>query len=102
MIKQLTTGIIVLSTLLLVGCQTSSAIKNASTDGMANMFTCDKIATAFAAYDQDKSSFSALEQITGMIGIDSSNFDSSKTASYFGNVKIGVNTALMLKGCSVM
>jgi hypothetical protein len=37
-----------------------------------------------------------------MIGIDSNNFDSSKTASYFGNVKTGVNTALMLKGCSAI
>ena len=67
---------------------------------MANMFTCEKIATAFDAYDQDKNSFPALERITGIIGIDSCNFDSSKTASYFGNVKTGVNKFLMLKYCS--
>lgn len=34
---------------------------------MANMFRCEKIATA---YDQDKNSFPGLEQITGIIGID--------------------------------
>ena len=102
MIKKISTGIIALTSLLLVGCQTSNAIKNASADGMANMLTCEKIATTFDAYDQDKNSFAALEQITGMVGIDSSSFDSSKTASYFGMVKTGVNTALMLKGCSVM
>ncbi|PKG80972.1 hypothetical protein CXF85_19595 [Colwellia sp. 75C3] len=102
MIKKISTSIIALTTVFLVGCQTSNAIKNAAADGMANMFTCEKIATAFDAYDQDKNSFPALEQITGMIGIDSSNLDSSKTASYFGNVKTGVNTALMLKGCSAI
>ncbi|MFQ3312626.1 MAG: hypothetical protein ACI8SC_001808 [Colwellia sp.] len=102
MIKTISTSIIALSTVLLVGCQTSNAIKSATENGMADMFTCEKIATAFDAYDQDKNSFLALEQITGMIGIDSSNFDSSKTASYFSNVKTGVNTVLMLKGCSVI
>ena len=88
--------------MLLVGCQTTNAIQSASADGMGKMFTCEKIATAFDAYDQDKSSFSALEQITGMVGIDSKNIDSSKAASYFGNIKTGVNTALMLKGCSTI
>ncbi len=83
--------------MLLVGCQTSNAIKSAAGDVIANMFRCEKIATA---YDQDKNSFPALEQITGIIGIDSCNFDSSKTASYFGNVKTGVNKVLMLKYCS--
>lgn len=95
-------SIVALTATLLMGCQTSNAIRSASSDGMANMFTCEKIATTFDAYDKDKNSFPALQQITNMVGIDSSNFDSSNTASYFGMVKTGVNTALMLKGCSVM
>jgi len=102
MIKIVNISIVALTAVLLTGCQTSNAIKNASSDGMADMFTCDKIETTFDAYDQDKNSFPALQQITDMVGIDSSNFDSSNTASYFGMVKTGVNTALMLKGCSAM
>jgi len=99
MIKIMNISAMVLSVALLAGCQTSNAIKNASSDGMANMFTCDKIETTFDAYDKDKNSFPALQQITDMVGIDSSSFDRSNTASYFGMVKSGVNTALMLKGC---
>ena len=102
MIKIVNISIVALTAVLLTGCQTSNAIKNASSDGMANMFTCDKIEMTFDAYDQDKNSFPALQQITDMVGIDSSNFDSSNTASYFGMVKTGVNTALMLKGCPAM
>ena len=100
MIKQISTGIIVITSILLFGCQTSNAIKTASADGMANMLTCEKIATTFDAYDQDKNSFSALEKMTDMVGINSSTFDTSAAASYFGMVKTGVNTSLMLKGCS--
>lgn len=102
MIKKMNISVVAPTAILLMGCQTSNAIRSASSDGMANMFTCDKIETAFDAYDKDKNSFYALQQITKMVGIDSSNFDSSKTVSYFGMVKTGVNTALMLKGCSVM
>ena len=102
MIRKISIGIIALSSLVLVGCQTATAIKNASADGIVNMLTCDKIETTFAAYDQDKSSFSALEQITSMVGIDSSSFEKSQAASYFSTVKTGVNTALMLKGCSAI
>jgi len=102
MIKKLNISIIALAAIALAGCQTGSAIKNASADGMLNMLTCEKIATTFDAYDQDKSSFAALEQITSMVGIDSSTFDTSQAASYFGTVKTGVNTALMIKGCSAI
>ncbi|MDX2369373.1 MAG: hypothetical protein QNK36_13400 [Colwellia sp.] len=99
MVKKISTCIVALTAMLLIGCQTSNAIRSASSDGMANMFTCEKVAIAFNAYDQDKDSFYALQQITGMVNIDDSNLDSSKTASYFGMVKTGVNTALLLKGC---
>lgn len=102
MIKNISTCVIALASTLLIGCQTSNALHMASADGMSNMFTCEKIQTTFDAYDQDKNSFPALEEITGMIGIDSNNFDSSKTSSYFSQIKTGVNTALMLKGCATI
>ncbi|TYK65155.1 hypothetical protein [Colwellia echini] len=101
MIKQLSTTTILLTTIVLAGCQTSSAIKSASADGMTNMFSCDKIETTFEAYDQDRNSFAKLEGITSMIGIDSSSFDNTQAASYYNTVKSGVNSALALKGCTL-
>jgi hypothetical protein len=102
MLKKVHVTIIALAIVFLSGCETSNAVRQASTEGLANMFTCDNIATAFSAYDKDKSSFIALQEVTKMAGIDSSAFDSSDAASYFSMVKTGVNTALMLKGCSAI
>ncbi|MBU2869452.1 hypothetical protein [Colwellia sp. E2M01] len=101
MFKKLICTSIVLSTVALAGCQTSSAIKSASADGMSNMLTCDKIENTFDAYEQDKTSFSKLEAITSMVGIDSSSFDNTQAASYYNTVKSGVNSALAMKGCNV-
>jgi outer membrane murein-binding lipoprotein Lpp len=39
MMKIMNISFVALTVLLLAGCQTSNAIKNASSDGMANMFT---------------------------------------------------------------
>ena len=55
---------------LLVGCNTFMEAQNASTKGAANLYSCEQINSAFAAYEADRASFEAYKQIAVMSGLD--------------------------------
>lgn len=88
-----------LAGLLLAGCETGSHIRNASAGGAAGLFSCQQISGAFAAYDRDRHSWSALKNIAAMTGLDTARLESAKPASYYEQVKNSANIALLVQGC---
>ena len=89
-----------LAALLSSGCQTSSFMSSAATDG--NGMTCAEIYEAFAAYQRDRQSAEAWRQLSAMISPEAGTIASQgadKAAQYYEQVKASVNLTLAIRGC---
>jgi len=82
----------------LVGCEMTGEAKNMTTGG-ADAFSCDQIRTAFTAYDADRSSFSALAELSGMTGFDFTQTATQTADTYYDKARNSANLALIVKGC---
>ncbi len=85
---------------LLSGCQTSSYMSSAATDGKG--VTCSKIYQAFDAYAQDRQSAAAWAQLSRLISPQAGTYADMgvNTASkYFEQVKASANIALAIRSC---
>ena len=82
----------------LVGCEMAGEAKNMTGDD-ANIFSCDQIRTAFAAYDADRSSFDALAELSGMTGFDFTRTATQTADTYYEKARSSANLALIVKGC---
>lgn len=85
---------------LLAGCQTSSYVSSAATDG--DGVTCNEIYQAFDAYSQDRQSASAWAQLSRLISPTAGNYAEMgvNTASkYYDQIKASANLALAMRGC---
>ena len=83
----------------LTACQTATELKNASSKGLANSYSCGQINAALSAYETDKTSFMALKQIAVMSGLVIEQNAETKASSYYENVKAAATIALLVKGC---
>lgn len=83
----------------LTGCQTATELQNASSKGFANSYSCGQINAAFSAYEADKTSFAALEQIATMSGLVIEQGSKANASSYYENAKAAANVALLVQGC---
>jgi hypothetical protein len=91
-----------LATLMLVtltACQTATELHNASSKGLANIYSCGQINAAFAAYEADKTSFAALEKIAAMSGLVVERSTETDASSYFDSIKSAASVALLAQGC---
>ncbi len=95
MYKLLFTAALIFS---LVGCEMAGEAKNMTTGG-ADAFSCDQIRTAFTAYDADRSSFSALAELSGMTGFDFTQTATQTADTYYDKARNSANLALIVKGC---
>lgn len=82
----------------LLGCEMAGEAKNVTTGG-AQAFSCDQIRTAFSAYDADRSSFSALAELSGMTGFDFTQTATQAADTYYDKARNSANLALIVKGC---
>lgn len=86
--------------MILAGCQTSSSVSSAATDG--DGFTCNEVYRAFDAYEQDKQSASAWSQLSQMISPASTSYarmGAETAARYFDRIKAATNLSLAIRGC---
>ena len=79
-------------------CEMAGEAKNMSTGG-ANAFSCEQIRSAFAAYDADRSSFTALAELSGMTGFDFTQTATQTADTYYDKARNSANLALIVKGC---
>ena len=91
--------LLILAIALLTACQTASELQNASSKGLANSYSCGQINNAFAAYEVDKNSFVALQQIAVMSGVVIQQTPDSEPSSYYEYIKAAANVALLVQGC---
>jgi len=88
------------ATTLMSGCQTSTYMSSAATDG--DGVTCNEIYTAFDAYKQDRQSADAWAQLSRLVSPTAGNYADMgvNTASrYFEQIKASANVALAVRGC---
>jgi hypothetical protein len=90
-------AILMLATL--TACQTATELQSASSKGLANIYSCGQINAAFAAYEADKTSFAALEQIAAMSGLVINKSTGTDASSYYESIKSAASVALLVQGC---
>lgn len=91
---------VVAATVLLSGCQTSSYMSSAATDG--NGITCNEIYQAFNAFARDRQSADAWAQLSRLISPTAGSYADmgvNSAAKYFDQVKASANIALAVRGC---
>lgn len=92
--------IVAVTTLLLAGCQTSGHMTSAATNG--DGVTCSEIYQAFNAYQQDRQSAQALQQLTQLISPTAGSLAAQGISSaerYYGQAKASANVALAIRSC---
>lgn len=97
---KLTTMMLSLAMVTLAGCQTSSQVSSAASDG--DGITCREIDQAFTAYQQDRQSATAWTQLAQLISPTAGNYADMgvNTASkYYDQIKATTNLALAVRGC---
>lgn len=90
----------VLAISALTGCQTSSYVSSAATDG--DGVTCDEIYQAFDAYNSDRQSAQYLAQLSEVVYPGSGSMAQqgvSSAESYYEQIKASANIALAVRGC---
>jgi|TARA_B110000908_G_C10029680_1_gene346812 uncharacterized protein YceK len=91
--------LLILMTFVLTACQTVTELRNASSKGLANSYSCEQINAALTAYEADKTSFVALKQIATMSGLAIGPSSETDASSYYDNVKSASSIALLVQGC---
>ena len=89
-----------LAAVWLAGCQTSTYMSSAATDG--DGITCSEVYQAFNAFSQDRQSASAWAQLSQVISPAASNYANmgvQKAAEYYPQVKAATNLTLAVRGC---
>ena len=97
---KLTPLIVILAPLLLAGCQTSTYVSSAATDG--DGISCSEIYRAFDAYEQDRQSAASWTQLSQLISpaaADYADMGVKTAARYFQQVKGATNLTLAVRGC---
>ena len=97
---KLKSGIFFLAASALAGCQTSSYVSSAATDG--DGVTCSEISQAFSAYRQDRQSADAWAQLAQLISPTAGNYADmgvNTAAKYYDQIKATTDLALAVRGC---
>lgn len=92
--------VLFLAAAALAGCQTSSHVSSAATDG--NGVTCSNIYQAFTAYEQDRQSAVAWAQLGQLISPAAGSYADmgvNTAARYYDQIKATTDLALAVRGC---
>lgn len=84
----------------LSGCQTSTYMSSAATDG--DGVTCSEIYQAFDAYNSDRQSASALADLSRLISPTAGSYADmgvNQASKYYEQIKASANLALAVRGC---
>ncbi|WP_257900322.1 hypothetical protein [Marinobacter sp. F4206] len=92
--------IAIAATTLMAGCQTSTYMTSAATDG--NGVTCGEIYQAFNAYEQDRQSADALAQLSQLVSPAAGSYAEmgvNSASKYYDQIVASANVALAIRGC---
>lgn len=92
---------IALLTLAMAGCQTSTQLSSAVADD--DGVTCGEIQQAFNAYEQDRQSAEAYQQLAEVLSPTAGSLASKGIGSaneYYEQIRVSTNLALATRGCS--
>lgn len=95
------TPMIALLTLAMAGCQTSTQLSSAVADD--DGVTCGEIQQAFNAYEQDRQSAEAYQQLAEVLSPTAGSLASKGIGSaneYYEQIRVSTNLALATRGCS--
>lgn len=95
---------LIISVLLLTGCQTTAQLGNMSQAGMSAL-SCDQINAAFNAYKQDRNSMDAWVQLVKTINPNVDPYalaGDHNTGELFTEAKNYANIALAVQGCTLL
>ncbi|MEX2475676.1 hypothetical protein [Marinobacter sp.] len=84
----------------LAGCQTSSHVSSAATNGGG--ITCNEISQAFTAYQQDRQSAEAWADLSQLISPAAGNYANmgvETAARYYDQIKATTDLAMAVRGC---
>ncbi|MBW4934110.1 hypothetical protein KZO34_05580 [Marinobacter sp. F4206] len=84
----------------MAGCQTSTYMTSAATDG--NGVTCGEIYQAFNAYEQDRQSADALAQLSQLVSPAAGSYAEmgvNSASKYYDQIVASANVALAIRGC---
>jgi len=87
----------------MAGCQTSTQLSSSVADG--NGVSCSEIQQAFNAYEQDRQSAQAYQQLAQLISPAAGSLASKGMGSveqYYERIKLSTNLALATRGCRPM
>ncbi|WP_375177863.1 hypothetical protein [Marinobacter mobilis] len=85
---------------LLSGCQTSTYMSAAATDG--DGVTCSEIYQAFNAYDRDRQSAEALARLSALVSPEAGSYAEmgvNSASKYYKQIEASANIALAIRGC---
>ncbi|MDI9244264.1 hypothetical protein [Marinobacter sp. CHS3-4] len=97
---KLHTLLLMLAASVLTGCQTSSFMSSAATDG--DGITCNEVYQAFNAFSQDRQSAQAWAQLSEVLSpaaAEYANMGVKTAADYYPQVKGATNLTLAVRGC---
>lgn len=91
---------VLLTAFLLAGCQTSGTVSSAASDG--DGVTCNEIHQAFNAYQRDRQSIRALQQLSKLVSPSAGAIAAegiSSAEQYYPQARASANIALTIRGC---
>lgn len=94
---------LLLALIFLAGCQTSTYMSSAASDG--DGVTCSEIYQAFSAYEQDRQSAQSLRQLAQLVSPELAVYAEKGMASaesYYPQAKASANLALAVRGCGAI
>lgn len=93
---------ILLTMLSITGCQVANEAVGLAGKGGSGAFSCGQIEAAFAAYNADRQSVDAYEEMARVTGMSTTSISTRTADSFYEKAVQRANIALLLQGCQPM
>ena len=94
--------LIFLAMLSISGCEIMGEASDLMGKGGSGAFSCGQIEAAFAAYDADRESVGAYEEMARVTGMSTTDMSTRTSDAYYAKAVERANIALLLQGCQPM
>lgn len=84
------------------GCEIMGEASSLAGKGGSGAFSCGQIQAAFAAYNTDRQSVDAYEEMARVTGMSTTDISTRTSDAYYTKAVERANIALLLQGCAPM
>lgn len=91
---------ILLAMLSISGCEIMGEASGLAEKRGSGAFSCGQIQAAFAAYNADRQSVEAYEEMARVTGMSTTDISTNTADAYYAKAVERANIALLLQGCS--